>query len=299
MSFTWLHKRARAGAAFLSIASLLYAAPGIAAAHAATGYDALDDAAIAVKNPGRTPLVAIARAGQRLVAVGVHGVIVTSQDNGRSWVQASVPVDVTLTSVYFTDARTGFATGHYGVVLRTDDAGASWTRLQDGLDVINALNAEAAREQTLSPPAKTAALMERVATVYQADGPSKPFLTLGTCGGGILAAGQQDMALFGTDTGKSWQEWTSQIDNPHFSNIYGLFGQDGQTILVGENGMVLSGDAGCGNFASLPPPSDVTLFGGMFVNAGTMLVYGLVGSVYKSADKGADWQNLQSRQTRM
>jgi photosystem II stability/assembly factor-like uncharacterized protein len=32
----------------------------------------------------------------------------------------------TLTSLAFTDAKTGFATGHQGVLLRTEDGGSRW-----------------------------------------------------------------------------------------------------------------------------------------------------------------------------
>src|SRR5258708_650201 len=37
-------------------------------------------------------MVAVARAGRRLVAVGEHGIIVWSDNNGISWHQAKVPV---------------------------------------------------------------------------------------------------------------------------------------------------------------------------------------------------------------
>jgi photosystem II stability/assembly factor-like uncharacterized protein len=284
--------RGQASAAVLLLGCFLATFLGVEVAGAATGYYALDDAAITIKNPGQTPLVAVTRAGQTLVAVGLHGVIVTSQDNGESWIQANVPVDVTLTSVYFENDRQGWAVGHYGVVLSTQDGGRNWTREQSGLDVIAALVAEANREQTVVPPPETAAKMQRVAQVFQAAGPSKPFLAVGSCGHGILAAGQQDMAVLSNDNGKSWNEWTSKIDNPHYSNIYGIFNHDGQTFLVGENGMVLSGDAGCENFKSLTPPLDETLFGGMAVNEDDLLVYGLTGGVFKSEDYGKTWTSL-------
>ena len=51
------------------------------------------------------------------------GHIAYSDDQGRSWVQAAVPVSVDLTSVSFVTPRLGWVTGHDGVVLRSDDAG--------------------------------------------------------------------------------------------------------------------------------------------------------------------------------
>ena len=121
---------------------------GCPAAFGETGVYSLDNAAIAVKTPMATPLVAIARVGQRLVAAGLHGVIVVSSDSGVTWRQASVPVDVTLTAIYFISPQEGWAVGHFGVILHTGDGGLTWTRVVDGLDVIKALNATAALAQS-------------------------------------------------------------------------------------------------------------------------------------------------------
>ncbi len=74
-------------------------------------------------------LVGLAAAGERLVAVGDRGVVVLSDDKGRSWVQADlVPTQALLTGVCFFDARHGLAVGHDEVILATADAGRTWQR---------------------------------------------------------------------------------------------------------------------------------------------------------------------------
>src|SRR6266498_2339356 len=61
----------------------------------------------------KAPLLGVARAGARLVAVGDHGVVVLSDDEGRNWRQAgTVPTRQMLTAVTFVDAKRGFAVGH-------------------------------------------------------------------------------------------------------------------------------------------------------------------------------------------
>lgn len=83
--------------------------------------------AVRVAHAGTASLLGATRAGDRLVAVGDHGVVMLSDDGGQTWRQAqSVPVDSTLTSVSFTDARQGWAAGHWGVILHTEDGGESW-----------------------------------------------------------------------------------------------------------------------------------------------------------------------------
>lgn len=247
---------------------------------------ALNHPSIAIKLPGKTPLVSIVSVGSALFAAGQHGVIVRSLDNGQSWTQMSVPVDVTLTALYFKNPTEGWAVGHYGVILHTKDGGLTWQKALDGLNVIAALNATAqsAGDPTANPDAQ---LKQRVAAAFQRVGPSKPFLAIGPCGNGILAAGQQDMAMFSAD-GKNWKEWTSKIENPDFQNIYAILNNGGFSYLIGESGMVLRGDANCTNFKEIPGPYSATLFGGLVTTTQGLLVYGLDGSVYTSPD-GLNW----------
>src|ERR1700730_2204806 len=56
-------------------------------------------------------LLGIAAAGNRLVAVGERGCIVYSDDNGKRWQQARVPVSATLTAVTFASPTQGWAVG--------------------------------------------------------------------------------------------------------------------------------------------------------------------------------------------
>ncbi|HJV93238.1 MAG TPA: glycosyl hydrolase, partial [Azonexus sp.] len=70
------------------------------------------------------PMLGAARAGQRIVAVGDYGIVLLSDDQGKTFRQAaSVPISSTLTAVSFADARNGWAVGHWGAILRTSDGG--------------------------------------------------------------------------------------------------------------------------------------------------------------------------------
>ena len=74
----------------------------------------------------------IASAGDRLVAVGEYGNILYSDDQGISWRQAQVPVQVTLTAVHFPTANKGWAVGHDAVILHSEDTGETWRKQLDG-----------------------------------------------------------------------------------------------------------------------------------------------------------------------
>lgn len=71
-------------------------------------------------------LLDISPIGQnKLVAVGQHGHILLSS-NGEKWQQANVPVQVTLTSVYFLNEQLGWAVGHDATILHSQDGGLNW-----------------------------------------------------------------------------------------------------------------------------------------------------------------------------
>ena len=71
-------------------------------------------------------LLDISLIGQdKLVAVGQHGHILLS-DDGEKWQQANVPVQATLTSVYFLNDQLGWAVGHDATILHSQDGGLNW-----------------------------------------------------------------------------------------------------------------------------------------------------------------------------
>jgi photosystem II stability/assembly factor-like uncharacterized protein len=78
-------------------------------------------------------MLAVTRAGARLVAVGERGTVLLSDDHGQQWRQAAVPVQVTLTCVAFADERHGWAAGHLGTILHSDDGGQTWRKQLDGI----------------------------------------------------------------------------------------------------------------------------------------------------------------------
>ena len=54
-------------------------------------------------------MLAVARAGNRLVAVGERGTILLSDDDGKTWKQAQVPVRTSLTAAQFVANTAGTA----------------------------------------------------------------------------------------------------------------------------------------------------------------------------------------------
>jgi photosystem II stability/assembly factor-like uncharacterized protein len=221
-------------------------------------------AAVRVEHAAQAAISAAVRAGRRLVAVGDHGVVLLSDNEGETWRQAlTVPVDVMLTSVSFVDRSIGWAVGHWGVVLRTEDGGETWALQRKMLSEDRPLFA-----------------------VYFFDSEHG------------VAVGLWSQLLVTADGGKTWgvKELPVQSDGKRPDlNLYALFSAEGADLYAaGERGMVLrSADKGI-TWKYLHTGYQGSFWTGAALDAKTLLVAGLRGSVYRSIDSGETWQRIES-----
>ncbi|WP_158306002.1 WD40/YVTN/BNR-like repeat-containing protein [Azospirillum sp. B510] len=238
----------------------------------------------------RVTLLGLAQAGQRLVAVGEHGVALYSDDDGRTWRQSAVPVSVTLTVVRFADATHGWAAGHNGVLLRTDDAGASWQRVLDGRDVIRLYQQAADRIATgnsLSNERSQLAQSQaaRLAARLAEDGPDKPWLDLTVDSAGRLWLAGANGLLLRSEDGRQWEAWSSHLGDPVDRHLYAVQTRGEEIVIAGEQGVLLRSIDGGEHFESLCLPYRGSLFTLQLGEDG-MTVAGLQGNVFRSIDGG-------------
>lgn len=210
-------------------------------------------------------MLASVRAGQRIVAVGDHGVVLLSDDAGKSHRQAkAVPSDVTLTSVSFVDDRLGWAVGHWGVVLHTTDGGETWA-LQ-----------------------RTAAQQDRpLFAVHFFDGQHG------------VAVGLWSLVLVTQDGGTHWQPVEMPIPDGSKKadlNLLGLFADaKGNLFAPAERGMVLRSDDQGYHWSYLATGYKGSFWTGVATPDGKLIVAGLRGSLYRSADDGRTWSRIDTR----
>lgn len=259
-------------------------APAWAAPAALPQPAALSQPAILSAKSGTAVMLALARAGERLVAVGERGIVLLSDDNGKSWRQVATPVQASLAAVQFVDPRRGWAVGHLGVVLHTSDGGQTWRKQFDGVQAADAMTRAAA-----TPQAKAAAAQMRQ------DGPDKPFLDLHfTDAATGYIVGAYNLAFRTVDGGTSWQPWQERLPNPKSLHLYGMRAAGGVLYLVGEQGTLLrSGDGGA-TFEALASPYKGSYFGLVTARSGELVVFGLRGTAYWSGDQGRSWQALDT-----
>ncbi|MDN5873002.1 MAG: YCF48-related protein [Sinobacteraceae bacterium] len=213
---------------------------------------------------GKRLMLDVTRAGKRLVAVGAHGVIVTSDDDGKTWVQSESPVRELLTAVSFANAKDGWAVGHDATIVGSRDGGKSW------------------QVQHFDPKAQAPLLNLHVLDARH-----------------VFAFGAFGALLQTGDAGQTWTPVdadTIRLDQLNFYAAAKL--GDGTLVLAGERGLVdVSVDNGV-SWQKLNSPWDGSFFGVLPVGNKGALLFGLRGHVYISDDINNDpWRQVLTQTT--
>lgn len=256
--------------------------------------DALQRPAVQVREPARAVFQGVVRAGQRLVGVGERGLIAVSDDEGQTWRQVPVPVSASLTAVRFVSAQTGWAIGHYGVVLRSTDAGDTWVRQLDGREAAQKMRAAAQQRVAADPTLPSAQAQLREAERLVADGPDKPLLDLVFQDERVgFVVGAYNLMLRTDDGGQHWQAISERLDNPKGNHLYAISAQGRTLYVAGEAGVLFRSDDAGASFERLSLPYAGSLFNVTPLAGDGVLVSGLRGNAWLSADRGRSWQRLE------
>jgi photosystem II stability/assembly factor-like uncharacterized protein len=238
-----------------------------------------------------SPILALAKAGERIVGVGLRGHIVISDDHGQHWKQAQSPVSSDLLAVSFPSAKKGWAVGHGGVVLHTTDGGSTWVRQLDGRQAAGI--ARRHYEDLLGAGMKVDLVLKHEKNLA-ADG-TQPFLDVyfesETTG---FIVGTFNRIYRTQDGGKSWMPWMDRVENPDELHFYAIRGGVNGTWMVGEQGMVWRLDAATQRFVAIHTPYKGTLFGLVIEGPGSLMVFGMRGSLMRTADAGKTWETVST-----
>lgn len=243
----------------------------------------------------KSVLLSLARAGDRLVAVGERGFALTSEDQGRSWQQAKVPVSVTLTSVFFITPQKGWAVGHGGVVLNSEDGGRTWQKLLDGTQAAQ-IELEAAKA-AYDPESRSAKRRLRDAEYLVKSGPDKPFLDVHFFDERRgLVVGAYGLIFATEDGGQSWRSLVGNVPNPMGMHLYDICEAGTDLYLIGEQGLVFRAGSGSEQFERIATPYDGSFFGMLTSANGDLILYGLRGNALRSSDGGQSWSWIEMAQ---
>ncbi|MBA5688911.1 WD40/YVTN/BNR-like repeat-containing protein [Rugamonas apoptosis] len=284
-------------------------------AHA--GIDRLDNPAYLAPKASGAMMVDVVRAGNRVVAVGEHGIILYSDTNGKTWRQAAVPVSVTLTAVYFPMPKKGWAVGHDGVILRSEDGGGHWTKQFDG-NTANALVLAAARkrerdardakhartassEEAGGQPVTALQNAERALEDAQAGakfGPSRPLFDVWFKDESEgIAVGSFGQLFHTADGGRTWALWGERIANPDGLHLNAISATAKGTLLIaGEAGKVFRSADGGASWTTLDTGYAGQLYGVLGIDEGggreTLIAFGFGGNVFRLTGGSSSWRRV-------
>jgi photosystem II stability/assembly factor-like uncharacterized protein len=220
-------------------------------------------------------------ADQFYMAAGERGHLLKSTD-GLQWEQKPVPLNSNLTSVYFADAKHGWAVGHDASILHSHDGGESW-QIQQYLPSL-----DKPLFDVVFLDAQQGIAVGAYGMFYRTHDGGKHWQTefhpeLASADDQMLLAELKE-----TDPESYAAEAESVL--PHFNRLY----RDGQTLyMVGEAGFVaISQDFGI-SWQRLPEFYNGSLFAIARTPAKTLLVAGLRGHLFRSVDQGLQWQQIQ------
>jgi photosystem II stability/assembly factor-like uncharacterized protein len=259
---------------------------------AAAGFrDVLDTPAAASALAAKGLINGLALAGERIVGVGQRGHVVYSDDQGKTWRQATVPVSSDLVAASFPTPQHGWAVGHDGVVLHSMDAGATWTKQLDGRE-LGPLLVDYYRDRTGAAGDGAADEWLAEAERFAAQGAEHPFLDVWFADERTgFVVGTFNLILHTTDGGKTWEPWLDRTDNPQGLHLYAIRGAGAEVFATGEQGLVLRLDAAAGRFRAVETPYKGTYFG-VVAGKGSVIVFGLRGNAFRSVDGGASWTKV-------
>lgn len=208
------------------------------------------------------------------VALGLYGNVVYSPD-GLTWQQGKSPTQVLLTNVFFVNDKIGWAGGHDTLILHTTDGGQSWTIQHE--DPIPGGDIPKPIIDILFTDAKTG-----------------------------YAAGAYGLLLATKDGGETWVEIDTlelydrlealeMEPEPNFNSLLQLHDK---ILIVGELGTILLFDPKADNEAARwqlwQSPYAGSFFGATQLSNGDLVLYGLRGNVYRSAEPWQDWQKIET-----
>ncbi len=268
----------RTGGAVLAAVVAAAVSAGLWAQATTVPRDPVDGAAFLEPLASRSLLLDVARAGERLVAVGERGHVLLSDDGGKSWRQAkAVPTRAMLTAVAFANERSGWAVGHDEVIINTADGGETWTR------------------SNYAPESQ------------------QPLLDVwfGDAQRGI-AVGAYGSYFTTQDGGQSWVskkfastplikppvvkraagEAAAFEDVPPDYHLNRILPVGSRLFIAAEAGQLYRSDDAGATWHSLPTPYNGSFFGLLATGPDALLAFGLRGNAFRSADAGLTWSKL-------
>ena len=241
---------------------------------------------LAKQSVSRLLLTDVVRADKRLVAVGDRGYIVYSDNDGQDWARAKVPANLPLLNgVYFSDANTVWAVGHDSVILKSTDQGREWVQVHAAAKDARALM------DIVFTDANTGFAVGAYGAFYETTDAGKTWASRKIIAPVKAAVAVKPVAKAvrgergaGKAQNSADDDEKSADEDRHLNAIIRLKGQ--HLFIAGEAGTLMSSMDNGKTWARLTSPYKGSFFGALAAKDGAVIIFGLRGNVFRSADPG-------------
>ncbi|MCB1707990.1 MAG: hypothetical protein KDI10_04535 [Halioglobus sp.] len=267
----------------------------------ANTYDVLKLPAEPTKMADKAPLFVVKKFGNRYFAAGDRGHIIYSDDGGKTWTQAAVPVRSTLLDITFVNDKQGWAVGHEGVILHSSDGGATWELQYDGLRYGQEGLAYYSKLLEQEPDNEIYAAMVGEMEFAIQQGADKPFFGVNFYDENTgHVAGAYGMFLLTRDGGKTWEHRLHVVENENFNHIFDFspLPEPGKYFISGEAGLLLIGDINKQVATRVHSvPWEGSFFATVAATDGAIVMGGLRGRMFRTEDQGQTWTVVEKPPT--
>lgn len=262
--------------------------------HAGAITDVLDTPALRSSLAVNSGIFDITQAGKRVIAVGVHGHILYSDDQGQRWQQSEVPVSTDLTAVAFVDDQFGWAVGHDSVILASQDGGAHWIKQFDGRQLPSLLKQYYSQLLQQQPNNVDYQQLLDDAEHSAQNGTLGPLLDLHFFNRQLgYVVGAFNLILMTQDGGATWVPLMDKMANPSNYHLNAIAAVGADLYFVGEQGLLRKLNTLTNQVESLTPPYSSSFFG-ITAKETQICLYGLKGHLFCRSDDNAQWQSLET-----
>jgi photosystem II stability/assembly factor-like uncharacterized protein len=268
-----------------------------APAQAEQDFDVLAQPSVPSRIATKSLVYAIRKFGDRYFATGIQGHILYSDDGGETWEQAQVPVRSSLLSIDFPTPEQGWASGHEGVILHSSDGGKTWVKQYDGIQYAKeglAFYQKMAEQQPDNEVFPT--LVDEMQLAIE-QGADRPFFKV-RCGSEqrCNAIGAYGMAVVTFDGGQTWENSMFRNENENFNHMFDFapLPESGRYFIAGEAGLLLIADTKerIGRRVQ-SVPWEGSFFSSVDTADGAIVLGGLRGRMFRTADEAATWVTVE------
>lgn len=271
----------------------------VASTSLAKSFDVLALPAVHSDLASKSLIFTIAEFHGRYFATGQQGHILYSED-GENWTQAEVPVRSAILDIYFPTPELGWAVGHEGVILHSSDGGKTWVKQYDGLRYGEEGLAYYTKLAEENPDDEIYGYLVDEMQFAIDQGADKPLFKVKFHNdkyGHVVGA--YGMILKTEDAGETWEHVLHTTENDSYYHVFDTAElPDGKFFLSGEAGLMMIGDAENETAVLVESvPWEGSFFTALASGSGAVVVGGLRGRMFRTADQGQSWEEVQKPPT--